>query len=169
MRHGSRRSRGEHGANSTQHSCHNHLPRALRLLGRNVRTKGQGCASKAGRAAPKRGLRHQNIARGAAGRLGAIRMAASASQSAGRSLLYSAGRCMHSCRVTTVHPSLLTRALALASWQRLRGQRLLGSRGRGWGQGPHPPTRPVCTEGGHRGILVTKSAPADTQIRPHST
>ena len=72
---------------------------------------------------------------------------------------------MHSCRVTAAHPPLWTPALTLASWQRLQGQQLLGSRGRERGQGPHPPTRPDCTEGGHRGrILEIKFASADMQI-----
>ena len=63
---------------------------------------------------------------------------------------------------------LSTRALALASLQRLWGQRLLGSPDRGRGQGPHPPMRPDCTEGGHRGILQIESASVDTQILPQS-
>ena len=69
-------------------------------------------------------------------------------------------------RVTAAHRSRLVLALALASWQCRQGQRLLGSRNRGRGQGPHPPTRPDCSEGGHRRILEIKSASADTQILP---
>ena len=71
-------------------------------------------------------------------------------------------------RVTAAHRSRLVLALALASWQRRQGQRLLGSRNRGRGQGPHPPTRPDCAEGGHRGILEIESASSDTRILPHS-
>jgi len=65
---------------------------------------------------------------------------------------------MHSCRVTAANPQLSTPALTPTSWQRLRGQRLLGSRGRGRGQGPHPPTRPDCTGEGHRGIFEIEYA-----------
>ena len=45
---------------------------------------------------------------------------------------------------------LSTHALPLASWQRLRGQRLLGSRGRGRRQGPYP----------RRGRNALREAPA---------
>ena len=57
---------------------------------------------------------------------------------------------------------LSTRALALASWQRLRGHRLLRSHDRGRKERRHPPTRPDCTKGGHHGILEIESASADT-------
>ena len=66
-----------------------HLPLALRRLGRNGKTEGYGGrASKAGRAAPRRGLRRQisaphALAQAAAGSPRPIRTAPSASDSAG--------------------------------------------------------------------------------------
>jgi len=140
-----------------------------RLLGWNKGTKGQGRASKAGRAAPKRGMRRQNsapraLARGQqAAKERSERQRAPPSQQEGA--VCSQAAALYILSGSPPCPPLLTRALALVSWQRLRGQCLLGDHERGRGKGPHPPTRPDYTEGGHRTILEIDTA---TQILPQS-